>query len=65
MEKDAHNRKISQARVLVERAIRRVKVFKILNGTIPICCEHLLSRMWKVCCRLIAFRPPLVNSEQF
>ena len=59
MEEDAHNRTISQARVHVERAIRRVK------GIIPIRYEHLLSKMWKVCCRLTAFIPPLVNNEQF
>ena len=65
MEEDAHNRKISQARVHVEQAIRRVKVFKILKGIIPIRYEHLLSKMWKVCCRLTAFLSPLVNNEQF
>ncbi|XP_028408823.1 uncharacterized protein LOC114531410 [Dendronephthya gigantea] len=36
-----------------------------LKGIIPIRYEHLSSKMWKVCCRLTAFLPPLVCNEQF
>ena len=35
-EQVVHNRKNSQVRVHVERAIRRVKVFSILKGNLPI-----------------------------
>ena len=41
-QEDVHNRRNSQVRVHVERAIRRVKVFRILKQTIPIRYEHLL-----------------------
>jgi len=63
-EEDVHNRKNSQVRVHVERAIRRIKVFRILTGNIPICHGHLLSKLWKVCCWLTAFLPPLINGEE-
>ena len=62
-EEDVHNRKNSQVRVHVERAIRRIKVFRILQGNIPICYGHLLSKLWKVCSWLIVFLPPLINGE--
>ena len=63
-EEDVHNRKNSQVRVHVERAIRRIKVFRILKGNIPIRYGHLLSKLWKVCCWLTAFLPPLINGEE-
>jgi hypothetical protein len=62
-EQDIHNRKNSQVRVHVERAIRRVKVFRIFKENIPIRYVHQISKMWKVCCWLTAFLPPLVNDR--
>ena len=59
-----HSRKNSQVRVLVERAIRRIKVFRILKGNILIRYGHLLSKLWKVCCWLTAFLPPLINDKE-
>jgi hypothetical protein len=61
---DITNRQNAQARVHVERAIRRVKLFRILKAVIPIRYEHLLSKIWKVCCLLTGFLPPLVNNTQ-
>jgi len=46
-EEDVQNRKNSQVRVHVERGIRRVKVFRILKGSIPIRYGHLLSKRGK------------------
>jgi len=62
VEEDIHNRKNSQVRVQLERGIRRVKVFRmILRGNIPLRYSYLLSKLWKVCCWLTAFLPPLFN----
>ena len=63
IEEDVHNRKNSQVRVHVERGIRRVKVFKILQGNIPLRYVHLISKLWKVCCWLTAFLPPLIRDD--
>ena len=57
------NRKTSQMRMHVERAIRRVKVFRILKGNLPIRYVHQISKLWKVCCWLTAFLPPLVSAS--
>ena len=62
-EEDIKNRRNSQVRVHVERAIRRVKVFRLLKGNIPIRCVHLLSKIWKVCAWLTAFLPPLIDEK--
>ena len=50
MDEDVHNRKNSQVRVHVERGIRRVKVFKILQENIALRYLHLISKLWQVCC---------------
>ena len=63
VEEDIHNRKNSQVRVHVEGGIRRVKVFRILQGNIPLRYSHLLSKLWKVCCWLTAFLPPLIRDD--
>ena len=44
-QEDCNNRKNSQVRVHIERGIRRVKVFCILKGNIPIRYNHLLSKI--------------------
>ncbi|XP_068720849.1 uncharacterized protein [Montipora capricornis] len=62
-EQDIHNRKNGQARVHVERAIRRVKVFRILKGNLPIRYVHHISKLSKVRCGLTAFLPPLVSAS--
>lgn len=38
--------------------------FRILKGNIPIRYGHLLLKLWKVCCWLTAFLPPLINGEE-
>jgi len=63
VEEDIHNRKNSQVRVHVERGIRQVKVFRILRGNIPLRYSHLLSKLWKVCCWVTAFLPPLIRDD--
>ena len=63
VEEDIHNQKNSQERVHVERAIRRVKVLRILRGIIPLRYSHLISKLWKVCCWLTAFLPPLIRND--
>ena len=45
VEEDIHNRKNLQVRVHVERAIRQVKVFRILRGNIPLRYLHLISKL--------------------
>lgn len=49
-------RKIASCRVHVERAIRKIKIFKILSGVIPIKMMPHMNQVWTVCGLLSNFR---------
>lgn len=49
-------RKIASCRVNVERAIRRIKSFKLLKKQIPLTLLPLINQVWTVCCVLSNFR---------
>ena len=53
-------KKIAQLRVHVERAIGRVKEFRILHGVLPSTMWDSLNEVIYVCCMLTNFNPPLV-----
>ena len=56
------SRKIASAPVHVERAIRRVKTFRILSHLFPLKMKASLDMIWQVCARLCNFMPPLIAS---
>ncbi|KAK3923384.1 Putative nuclease [Frankliniella fusca] len=53
------SRKISKARVHVERAIERIKRYKILNF-IPTCLAPRATMVFQVCCALTNLQKPLI-----
>ena len=53
-------KKIARLRVHVERAIGRVKEYKILQDTLPASMWDSISNVIYVCCMLSNFGPPLV-----
>ena len=53
-------KKIAQLRVHVERAIGRVKEFRILQDVLPSTIWDSLNEVIYVCCMLANFNPPLV-----
>ena len=54
-------KKIARLRVHVERAIGRVKEYKILQDTLPASMWDSISNVIYVCCMLSNFGPPLVS----
>ena len=54
-------KKIAQLRVHVERAIGRIKEFRILQSTIPATMWDSINELIYVCCMLTNFSPPLVS----
>ncbi|XP_077533318.1 uncharacterized protein LOC144145537 isoform X2 [Haemaphysalis longicornis] len=57
-------RKIASARVHVERAIGRVKTFRILKGAFPITMLDIAEQVFQVCCFLANFKPPLIKAAE-
>ena len=54
-------RRIARARIHVERAIGRLKCFKILQGIIPLKRKHNIDQIVRVCCYLCNMDIYLVN----
>ena len=55
---------IASVRIHVERAIQRVKRFKILRNEIPLTLHGSVNQIWTVCCLLCNWLPPLINQER-
>lgn len=51
---------IAKARIHVERAIARIKDFKILQGAIPITIKNMLDDIFIIICSLTNLAPPLL-----
>ena len=62
-EEESSSRRVVSVRVHVERAIRRVKTFIILDGFFPFSMKPSLDMIWQVCCRLTNFLPLLIASK--
>lgn len=56
-------RRIANLRIDVERAMERVKNFRILQGTMPITMASQASKIWKICVGLSNLQPPLIHDE--
>ena len=59
-EEEILTRKIASVRVHVERAISRIKNYRILNQVIPISLSDDLDNIWTICSYLTMFLPPLI-----
>ena len=54
-------RRIARVRIHVERAIRRLKVFKILSGTVPVASLKLFDDILILCAALVNLRSDLIR----
>jgi len=59
-EEEVWSKKIARARIFVENAIGRIKMWRVLNGTFPQSTLPLVSQMVFVCACLTNFRPTLI-----
>ena len=60
LEEETETRRIASVRIHVERAIARVKNFRILITVFPISMAADLNKIWVICCYLTNFLPPLL-----
>ena len=58
-----YTKKIAMHRVHVERAIRRIKSFKILSGRIPLSMMSIVNQIWYVCSFLTNFMPQCIKKK--
>ena len=58
---EMETRRIASVRIHVERAIERIKNYRVLQGVIPIVLHAQLDQIWFICCVLTNFLPPLIQ----
>ena len=63
LEETVSTRKIASARIHVERAIARIKNYRLLHQVIPFSMASDLDKIWGVCSYLTLFLPPLIINE--
>lgn len=56
------NKKISEARVHIERAIRRIKQFQILKNEMKLTQVEVYSNIFKACAYLVNFQDPFLKT---
>ena len=54
---------IASVRIPVERAIQRVKKFRVLRNEAPSSCHGSVNQIWTVCCMLSNFVTPLIQKD--
>ena len=54
---------IAEARIHVERAIRRIKTFHILDNEVRLSMAHLADQIFTVCAYLINFQSPIIAGQ--
>ncbi|XP_033745805.1 uncharacterized protein LOC117331295 [Pecten maximus] len=54
-------RRIANLRIHVERQMQRIKLFRILNGVMPISSADTASNVFKICTALTILYPPLIR----
>lgn len=62
IDEEVRTRRIAKERVHVERAIERIKNFRILKQVIPLRMAADVNKIWVICSYLTLFSKPLVMS---
>uniref|UniRef100_A0A8C6UA01 Uncharacterized protein n=1 Tax=Neogobius melanostomus TaxID=47308 RepID=A0A8C6UA01_9GOBI len=62
-ERVTDTRRIAHARIHVERAIRRLKVYRILSQTVPINLVPKIDKILKICAGLVNLRADLISND--
>ena len=55
-------RRIASLRIHVERAMERIKNYRIFDKSLPIQLTDIADRLFFVCCVLTNFQEPLCNN---
>ena len=63
-EDEIKTRRIAKHRIHVERAIQRIKSFRILQHALPISMAANLNKIWVICSYLTLFCRPLITEHE-
>ncbi|XP_065658624.1 uncharacterized protein LOC136083146 [Hydra vulgaris] len=63
LEKELETRRIASVRIHVERAIARIKNYRILQNTFPLSMAADMNKIWVIVCYLVTFLPPLIKTD--
>jgi hypothetical protein len=63
-EDEAKTRKIASVRVHVERAMARIKNYRILHQVIPLSLADSLEQIWGICSYLTLLLPPIIKDKE-
>ena len=61
LQEEADTQRIASVCIHVERAIERIKNYRVLQGVIPISIHAQLDQIWFICCMFTTFLRPLVE----
>jgi hypothetical protein len=61
---EEETRRIASVRIHVERAIERIKNFRILNFVFPNAMANDLNKIWVICCYLVNFTTHPIASDK-
>jgi hypothetical protein len=64
IEEETETSRIASLRIHVERAIARIKSFRILSTVFPISMAANLNNFWVICCYLTTLLPPLLVERE-
>ena len=56
---------VASVRIHVERAISRIKMYKIITNVVPLSLAGVLNKIWTVCCMLLLFQSPIIDQEKY
>ena len=56
---------VASVRIYVERAISRIKMYKIITNVVPLTLARVLNQIWTVCWMLLLFQSPIIDQEKF
>lgn len=56
-----NSEKIAEARIHVERAMQRIKVYHILHNEFKLSMAHLADQVFSVCAYLVNFQTPFLK----
>ena len=56
---------VASVRIHVERAISRIKMYKIITNVVPLSLAGVLNQIWTVCCMLLLFQSPIIDQEKY